>query len=115
MERVYYWQNQEDLDSYKSDYVIKTSDDYNYLVGRIRDDNGWLGDFIKLCKHYYEKEPCGGRLHIVLDDGNLEDRYIFWCAGLARGLQDHEGTDLANLMSIMTMKQRARVYNSDLY
>jgi len=28
---------------------------------------------------FYEDEPTGGRLHIVLDDWNLDDGSIQWC------------------------------------
>lgn len=34
---------------------------------------------IDLIKRIYRKYPSGGALHIVLDDGNDEDRSILWC------------------------------------
>jgi hypothetical protein len=34
---------------------------------------------IDLIKQIYQKHPCGGALHIVLDDGNDDDRSILWC------------------------------------
>lgn len=34
---------------------------------------------IDLIKQIYKKYPGGGALHIVLDDGNDEDRNILWC------------------------------------
>lgn len=34
---------------------------------------------IELIKKIYKKYPSGGALHIVLDDGNTEDRRILWC------------------------------------
>ena len=113
--RVHYWHNEEYLKSQRRDYLIPTVEEYNNLVDEIKKDGNWFDKFIELCEHYYETEPCGGNLHIVLDDGNLEDTHISWCAGNANGLQDHEGNDLANLMLMMTAKQREQVYNSNLY
>lgn len=34
---------------------------------------------IDLIKRIYKKYPSGGALHIVLDDGNDDDRCIKWC------------------------------------
>jgi hypothetical protein len=34
---------------------------------------------IELIKRIYKKYPGGGALHIVLDDGNDDDRCILWC------------------------------------
>lgn len=34
---------------------------------------------IDLIKSIYKKYPSGGALHIVLDDGNDDDRCILWC------------------------------------
>lgn len=34
---------------------------------------------IELIKQIYKKYPAGGALHIVLDDGNTDDRCIRWC------------------------------------
>lgn len=33
----------------------------------------------QLIQMIYAKHPAGGALHIVLDDGNTEDRHIQWC------------------------------------
>ena len=32
-----------------------------------------VGEIVFLIKELYKKEPAGGMLHIVVDDGNLED------------------------------------------
>lgn len=34
---------------------------------------------IDLIQKIYKKYPTGGALHVVIDDGNIEDRYIEWC------------------------------------
>ena len=89
---------------------------FNSLVEKIQDDKDWFEPFIELVKEYYIDNCTGGSLHIVLDDGNLSNSSIDWCAGYACGKDDDEGNDIANLMGWMTMKQRRKVYNSyDLY
>jgi len=88
---------------------------FNDLVDRINNKGIWFDDFIKLCGDYYEKEPVGGSLHIVLDDGNLKDCHIIWCEGYACGAEDDEGKDIASLMLNMSMTQRKKVYNSYPY
>lgn len=34
---------------------------------------------IELIRRIYKKHPAGGALHIVLDDGNMENSHIRWC------------------------------------
>lgn len=34
---------------------------------------------IDLIRKIYKNDCAGGALHIVLDDGNIEDENIFWC------------------------------------
>lgn len=34
---------------------------------------------IELIRMIYSKYPSGGALHIVLDDGNVDDTDILWC------------------------------------
>lgn len=41
--------------------------------------NKLMRETIDLIKQIYKKYPCGGALHIVLDDGNEEDHHILWC------------------------------------
>lgn len=116
MKRMRYWIDQECLNDMKSDYYIKTTEEYNDLFKKIKKDQHWFENFIKIVQHYYKNNGAGGNLHVVLDDGNLEDINIGWCAGLCLGRQDHEGMDIANLMRNMTMAQRQRVYdNYDLF
>jgi len=96
----------------RTDPYIKTIEEYNRLARAIRDDKDWFVPFMELVEHYCDADPTAGCLHIVLDDGNLGNSSIAWCAGLAHGVNDHEGNDLANLMRIMTMDQREKVYAS---
>lgn len=89
---------------------------YNDLYSRIKEDRDWFDEIIQMCKKLYEREPCGGALHNVLDDQNIEDGHVTWCAGFACGKEDDEADDIANLMRAMTIKQRERVVGAyDLY
>ena len=88
------------------------ADSFNRLVNKIRYEGGWFDEFIGLVSSYYAVNPCGGNLHIVLDDGNLRNSDLQWCAGYACGQADELGNDIANLMLTMTMKQRKRVYRN---
>lgn len=85
---------------------------FNDLVRRIKGNTDWFDEFIEMVKKYYIDEPCGGSLHIVLDDGNIGKIHIAWCAGLACGRKDEPGSDLANLLQHMTWNQRNKVYKS---
>jgi hypothetical protein len=52
----------------------------------------------------------GGSLHIVLDDGNIEDHHIRYCAEFAEKRGDGEGVELARLLLRMSRTQRNKVY-----
>lgn len=32
-----------------------------------------------IVREVFKKYPCGGALHIVIGDGNVDDRNILWC------------------------------------
>ena len=112
MRVVTYHHTAQEIEAARTDPVIETTEEYNELFDNIKKDNGWFDKFIGLCKYYYEGNPCGGLLHIVLDDGNLEDTHIAWCEGLAYGWSDHQAMDIAALMMAMSMEQRQRVYEA---
>lgn len=38
-----------------------------------------MRETIDMIKQIYRKYPTGGALHIVLDDGNVDDSNIIWC------------------------------------
>lgn len=112
MNRVHYWHTEDNYIQAKKDYYIETIEEYNSLYESIKnDDTVWLNKMLDIVKHYTDVEINGGSLHIILEDGNLEDSHLYWCAGLCYGYQDHEGSDIANLMIAMTMKQRELLYN----
>ena len=65
-------------------------------------------------------ECCGGLLHIVLDDGNLEDHHILWCKAECDKRENWDRHDrllckrIANEMLGLTMEQRKLVYYNDM-
>lgn len=64
-------------------------------------------------------ECCGGLLHIVLDDGNLENHHIKWCIEQCEKRENFNRSDkllckrIANEMLGLTMEQRRLVYYSN--
>jgi len=72
-----------------------------------------INEIIKLAKDYYSKEgnECGGSLHIVLDDGNLEDDNIKFCINYAKENNDIDGIKIGELLLTLSMTQRNKMYN----
>ena len=62
------------------------------------------------------RECCGGLLHIVLDDGNLEDDHILWCISECDKRENWDRQDrllckrIANEMLGLTLEQRRLWY-----
>lgn len=75
-------------------------------------DRPSVPEVAELARAYYEKpgNGCGGSLHIVLDDGNLEDGHIEFCRTYAAERDDADGVRLAELLLQMTPTQRHKVY-----
>ena len=82
-------------------YWSEDIDKINLLVEILYDDLG---------------ECCGGLLHIVLDDGNLEDHHILWCRNECDKRENWDRHDrllckrIANEMLGLTMEQRRLLY-----
>lgn len=51
---------------------------------------------------------CGGSLHVVLDDGNLDDHSVQFCIDNARDRGDDAGVRLGELLLKMSKTQRAK-------
>ena len=86
---------------------------FNNLAQRIREDNGWLDDFMNLVRGYYQDNSCGGNLYVVLEEGNINDSNVEWSAGYTARVEDKRGHDIANLMLHMTMEQRNLVLHTE--
>ena len=50
-----------------------------------------------------------GSLHIVLDDGNVDDSHVAFCQNNAHERGDTEGEQLAMILAMMTKSQRSRL------
>lgn len=65
-------------------------------------------------------ESCGGMLHIVLDDGNVDDDDIEWCIAYVnrtenRGRPDYYiSMEIATKMLELSIKQRRLIYYTDI-
>lgn len=72
-----------------------------------------LTRIVLACRDYYRAESansCGGSLHIVLDDGNLEDDAIAWCRDKSTERGDRAGFELATRLLRLPLWQRELVY-----
>jgi len=58
---------------------------------------------------YREQHPAWGSLHVVLDDGNAETKFVQECADDADARGDVEGAALARILLTLTESQRLRV------
>lgn len=63
--------------------------------------------------NYYDKPENGawGNLHIVLDDGNIDDHFVISCREWAQECDDIDGVELANILLKMSKSQRIRLPN----
>jgi len=80
-------------------------------------DRPRVPDVIALARAYYAKpgNRVGGNLHIVLDDGNMEDQHIEWCRQLAQNAGDVDGVALADKLLALTRTQRRKIRSAELY
>ena len=67
---------------------------------------------LELARKYYAKEDnsCGGSLHIVLDDGNVEEESVCFCLKEAQTRSDSDGIDLCNALLTITESMRHELY-----
>ncbi len=79
----------------------------------------------KFCKffiEFYNRFPCGGFLHVVMDDGNWETKHIVWALmhwkeysdeQEIKWLEEHEKDiiEMCSFMLDLTEKQRYKIWN----
>lgn len=67
-----------------------------------------------MARDYYKLPGnwCGGSLHIVLDDGNLETCHVQFCLDHAEEHGDEKGVKLAKALLELTEDQRDTIYQS---
>lgn len=59
-----------------------------------------------LIEKYYEFEPSGGSCHIALDDGNLDDDDIEFCAKESHKNGDYFGVEICKHLTSFTVEER---------
>lgn len=71
----------------------------------------------KLIQAYYAmpNNGCGGNLHIVLDDGNIEHHFIKWCKGQCEKDNDPFGEFLAEALLLFTEDQLQKMYDEGFW
>jgi hypothetical protein len=60
----------------------------------------------------YRSKPgneCWGTLHVVLDDGNTQDKQVEWCIGHATEKGDADGERLGRILLAMSRTQRGKL------
>ena len=68
-----------------------------------------IPDVMPLVDAYYCKNPTGGSLHIVLDDGNVDDSHVVFCLKRAEENNDLDGVRIAKLLLRMSKTQRLKL------
>jgi hypothetical protein len=58
---------------------------------------------------YYIDHPAWGSLHVVLDDGNVEDDCVRFCIEFAEQEGDEEGAELGRILMRMSKTQRNKL------
>ena len=74
-------------------------------------DKPTIPEVLPLVQAYYAKpgNSCGGSLHIVLDDGNIEDGSVRFCRDWAAKHDDPDGIELAEILLRMSRTQRRKL------
>lgn len=93
-----------------------------YLDGarsQMKEDGSDLGNVQRACllliRELYKTEPCGGDLHIVTDDGNIENGSLEWCESFItrNGKAETEigrlELSILRLLRMMTLDEREEV------
>ena len=114
MKQLSYYRDTKETLSYRRDHYIKTIEQQNRLAEAIDKDGNWYDEFMELVNHYLDGVgDCGGNLHVILGDSNIDDHSIAWCDGYCAGVEDHEGGDIVTLLGLMTMEQRKRIFEEE--
>lgn len=65
-----------------------------------------MEQIIELCKAYYKQNTTGGNLHIILDDGNVEQDNLDFCKKEAEKNGDTAGLEILKELQHMTELER---------
>ena len=66
-------------------------------------------EVIDCFRAYLSKNPAWGSLHVVLDDGNVDDASVDFCIRYAKEHGDDEGTELGRILRQMSRTQRLKL------
>lgn len=66
-------------------------------------------EVLPLVWEFAKKNPVGGVLHIVLDDGNVADHDVEWCVERAYEEGDDAGARLGVILLKMSKTQRKKI------
>ncbi len=84
------------------------------LIRRQKTDMDIFKPLVKeFIRYYYRDNPTGGNLHIVLDDGNLNEGYIFHCQERCEIEGDTFGYFLATLLRHFTTEELEEMYQTN--
>lgn len=67
-------------------------------------------EVLPFIRAYRKRNPGGGSLHIILDDGNIHNDHVDFCIGWATKRGDLEGSLLAKILRLMSRTQRYKLY-----
>jgi len=70
---------------------------------------------LELIEFYYSLSgnSVGGNLHIILDDGNIEDDFIYICQCDCEKNNDSLGLLISTLLRYYTLNEREYMYEND--
>jgi hypothetical protein len=69
-----------------------------------------MSDLIKAIRDFYAENPAGGRLHICLDDGNMEEGNVWWCLENAATARDLWAVKIACCLLDLSEDERFALY-----
>ncbi len=75
-------------------------------------DRPTVPEVLPLLREIYTRHCAGCCLHIVTDDGNVEQDHIDYCVGYARERGHEDCLRAATMLAQMTITQRMKVYKS---
>lgn len=68
-----------------------------------------IPEVIEHFHRYFIGNPTWGSLHIVLDDGNINDGHVQFCINYAVEKGDEEGVVLGEILLRMSKTQRSKI------
>lgn len=68
-----------------------------------------IPEVIDQFRAYHETNLAWGSLHIVLDDGNIQDESVIYCRNYALAQGDADGVVLADILLSMSKTQRLKI------